>query len=155
MDITQIVMHVLSAVEIICALLLLGIILIQKPKSHGAGFAFGANMGETLFGGQAGNVLTRTTVILMVIFLLNTTLLAYLGTKRRSVVDTLESKAPPALPVAPKGPEMPQIPVSGAGGETVPVMPSLPPAQGQAPDIAPAPLPEKVPSSGVPVSPAP
>ena len=44
----------------------------------GLGISFGGAGAEAVFGGQMGNVLTRTTVILAVVFLANTTLLAIL-----------------------------------------------------------------------------
>ena len=69
----------LVMIEVITCLLLIGAILIQRSKSHGAGLAFGAGMGETIFGSQAGNVLTRITVILAIIFFLNTVALAFIS----------------------------------------------------------------------------
>ena len=74
----DILIRLLIALEIIVCLMLIGIILIQKSKGRGLGLSFGGGAAETVFGGQMGNVLTRTTVILAVIFLLNTTLLAVL-----------------------------------------------------------------------------
>jgi protein translocase SecG subunit len=44
------------------------------------GMAFGAGVGESLFGAQVGNVLTRITIILGIVFLVNTTLLGLLNT---------------------------------------------------------------------------
>jgi preprotein translocase subunit SecG len=93
--------YVLTLIEILSCVLLVGIILLQKPRGQGSGLAFGAGMGESLFGSQVGNVLTRTTVILGVVFLVNTALLAVLGSRgsaERSVVDRLP---PPAAPVQP------------------------------------------------------
>ena len=74
---------VLTIIEVLCSAMLLGVILIQKTKSQGVGLAFGAGMGESLFGAQMGNVLTKTTVILAILFLVNTTLLAIVGVKVR------------------------------------------------------------------------
>ena len=47
----------LVVVEIVSAVLLIGVILIQKTKSQGMGLAFGSGMGESLFGAQIGNVI--------------------------------------------------------------------------------------------------
>jgi preprotein translocase subunit SecG len=68
----DIVKAILVAVEVIISLLLVAIILIQKTKSEGLGLAFGSGMGETLFGSRAGIVLTKLTVILCIVFLVNT-----------------------------------------------------------------------------------
>ena len=58
-------------IEVVTALLLVGIILLQKSKGEGLGLAFGAGAGESLFGARAGNVLTRATVILGIVFMAN------------------------------------------------------------------------------------
>jgi preprotein translocase subunit SecG len=96
---------ILMIVEVVSCFLLLGVILIQKTKGQGMGLAFGSAMGETLFGARAGNVLTRATVILGIVFLVNTTLLAMLGSRRtavsRSVTDAVEPG--PAPMTAPAG----------------------------------------------------
>ena len=74
-----VIVFLLTTVNVVSAIMLLGVILIQKSKSQGAGLAFGGTMGESMFGAQMGNVLTKTTVILAIVFLLNTTLLALIG----------------------------------------------------------------------------
>lgn len=69
-------------IEALVSLLLIGIILLQKSKSEGLGMAFGAGMGESLFGARAGNVLTKATIVLGVIFLANTLFLGVLFAKK-------------------------------------------------------------------------
>ncbi len=87
-------------IEIVSALLLIGIILLQKTKDEGLGLAFGAGVGETLFGSRAGNVLTKITVTLAGVFLLNTLAIGYIAAGRvgtGSVVDRIPvQKAVPA-----------------------------------------------------------
>ncbi len=73
----NILIYILLVLEVICCFLLLTVILVQRSKSQGAGMAFGAGMGETMFGSQVGNILTRSTVILGISFLVITTLLAW------------------------------------------------------------------------------
>ncbi len=65
-------------VEVLCCLLLIGFILLQKSKSEGLGLAFGAGAGESLFGARAGNVLSKATVFLGILFMANTLLLGVL-----------------------------------------------------------------------------
>ncbi|MCX6997687.1 MAG: preprotein translocase subunit SecG [Kiritimatiellaeota bacterium] len=65
-------------VEVLCSLLLVVVILLQKSKSQGLGMAFGAGMGESLFGSRAGNVLSKITIILGIVFLVNTLFLGIL-----------------------------------------------------------------------------
>ncbi|MFC1497574.1 preprotein translocase subunit SecG [Verrucomicrobiota bacterium] len=115
----------LLMVEVITCLLLIGVVLLQKSKSQGAGLALGAGMGESLFGAQAGNVLTKATVILAVIFLLNTTILALLGSsggkKTGSVMDGAVTTPPPSSqPVQQPG----QVP-PGSGGVVQPILPDV------------------------------
>jgi preprotein translocase subunit SecG len=69
---------ILFSIEAIVAILLTGIILMQKAKGGGLGVAFGAGVSENLFGSRTGNVLTKGTVILAIIFMANTVALAIL-----------------------------------------------------------------------------
>jgi preprotein translocase subunit SecG len=114
-------------IEIVSALLLIGIILLQKTKDEGLGLAFGAGVGETLFGSRTGNVLTKITVTLAGIFLLNTLAIGYIASGRvgtGSVVDRLpvqqsvpaQSMPAQAAPAAPAPVDMP-----AASGDVIPV----------------------------------
>jgi preprotein translocase subunit SecG len=78
----------LFVVVVICALLLIGIILIQQSKSGGGLAVLGGGATESVFGTAAGNVVTRTTVILAAIFIGCTFLLAIL-IAHRAEPDTL------------------------------------------------------------------
>ena len=69
----------LFGIATLCALLLIGIILIQQSKSGGGLGAISGGMTESVFGAAAGNVITKTTVILASIFLACTMLLAFLS----------------------------------------------------------------------------
>ena len=94
-----------TAIEIFVNLLLIGIILIQKSKSEGLGLAFGAGMGETLFGSRAGNVLTRGTIVLTVVFMVNTLVIGilYAGREEKSLIQR-QSGPPAPAPTAPARP---------------------------------------------------
>ncbi len=73
---------IMISVEVIISVLLVGIILIQKAKGGGLGLAFGGGGGnDSLFGSRAGNVLTKGTVILAILFMLNTVGLAILSAR--------------------------------------------------------------------------
>ena len=97
--------YILMVVEAVCCLMLIGVILVQRTKSQGLGMAMGGQMGEALFGARMGNVLTRVTVVLGIVFLVNTTLLAYLGatSHRNSVTDGAVPAAAPASVMPPPG----------------------------------------------------
>mgnify|MGYP001815631394 FL=1 len=59
----------LLVVLVLCSLLLIGLVLLQKSKSEGLGLAFGAGAGESLFGARAGNVLSKATVVIGCVFM--------------------------------------------------------------------------------------
>lgn len=98
---SSILTYILVLVEAIVCFLLISIILVQRTKSQGVGMAFGAGMGETLFGSHIGNVLTKTTIILGIVFLVNTTLLAVLGSRGSAGINTVTSKNVPIAAPAP------------------------------------------------------
>ncbi|MBN2301002.1 MAG: preprotein translocase subunit SecG [Lentisphaerae bacterium] len=101
----------LITIEIICSLLLIGVILIQRTKGQGMGTVFGGGMGEAIFGAQVGNVLTKATVVLTVIFVLNTTILALIGALRSGSVTDGAVNAP--IPMQPSPNVPPLSPDSG------------------------------------------
>ena len=110
----------LIAIEVICSLLLVVVILLQKAKGEGLGMAFGAEMGESLFGARASNVLVKTTIWLGVIFIVNTIILAMMYSNaprwsfiRRSAPAPVQKVAPASLP-APAQPVAPAVPPSGS-----------------------------------------
>lgn len=71
----NLIIGLLLVVEVLTSFLLIGIILLQKSKSEGLGMAFGAGAGESLFGARAGNVLSKATVVLGIVFIVTTLLL--------------------------------------------------------------------------------
>lgn len=106
----EIIRYILIVVEVLSCILLIGVILLQQSKSQGMGVAFGGGMSETLFGSRAGNILTKLTVILALIFLANTTLLGIMYTSREeaSLVEQAAPTSAGRLPVTPSpgGPDL-------------------------------------------------
>lgn len=135
----------LIMVEVISGLLLIGAVLVQKTRSQGMGMAFGSGMGESLFGAGVGNVLTKATVVLAIVFLANTTLLALLqsGKADSSVTEGIAPASP--VPVAPA--TLPQQPPTTGTGPTETsqgtgiALPETTPAETAAPAVA-TPAPE-------------
>ena len=95
----DILIRLLMALEAVVCLMLIGVILIQRSKGRGMGISFGGGAAEAVFGAQMGNVLTRTTVILAAIFLINTTILAILKPRGASADVTERLPAPDPVPV--------------------------------------------------------
>lgn len=88
---------VLVIVQVISGLLLIGVILLQKSKDEGLGIAFGGGVGEALFGSRTGNVLTKITIVLALVFLLNSLLLGVVGSTQRGrsvVLDETPAEQP-------------------------------------------------------------
>ena len=91
----------LIVVEVLCCLLITGLVLLQKSKSEGLGMAFGAGAGESLFGARAGNVLSKATVIIGIVFMANTMGMGILfAQKDKLVMDPANDAAPVVQPVA-------------------------------------------------------
>ena len=56
-----IVINILLAIHVLVALLIILLVLMQRPKSEGLGAAFGGGMTDNLFGAQGTNVLQTIT----------------------------------------------------------------------------------------------
>lgn len=71
------------AVQILSALAMIGLILMQHGKGADMGAAFGSGASGSLFGASgSANFLSRSTAVLATVFLVSTLALAYLGNQR-------------------------------------------------------------------------
>ena len=76
-------MTVILVVQMLSALAMIGLILVQHGKGADMGAAFGSGGSGSLFGATGGaNFLSRTTSVLAAVFFVCTLLLAYLGNHR-------------------------------------------------------------------------
>jgi preprotein translocase subunit SecG len=149
---------VLTAVQVLCCLAIIGLVLIQRGKGADAGAGFGAGASGTVFGARgASTALSRATAIFAAIFMLNSLMLAYLGQKvsTEQPKAILEDTAPAQRTTPGTGdntpvPTSPPAPASGApatsGATAVPAPVPAPgatssQATGQGPPAA-APAPE-------------
>ncbi len=110
----NIFLSILLAVQMITAVAMIGLILVQHGKGADMGAAFGSGGSGSLFGASgSANFLSRTTAVLATLFFVCTLLLAYFGTARptASTGSVLEG-APLAAP-APAA-IVPALPASGA-----------------------------------------
>lgn len=78
----NILINVLLGLDLLVALLMIFVILMQRPKSEGLGAAFGGGVTENIFGAQTTNVLTRFTSWLAGIFFILTFVLSILYAQR-------------------------------------------------------------------------
>src|SRR5882762_11926890 len=74
----SILINLLLAVWLLVALLMVLVILMQRPKSEGLGAAFGGGVTENIFGAQTTNVLVKFTTWLAAIFFVLTFALSVL-----------------------------------------------------------------------------
>ena len=73
-----ILINLCLALFVFVALLMVLLILMQRPKSEGLGAAFGGGVTENIFGAQTTNVLTKMTAWLAGVFFLLTFTLSVL-----------------------------------------------------------------------------
>ncbi len=74
----SIFINILLVIHVFVSVLMLLVVLMQRPKSEGLGAAFGGGMTENIFGAQTTNVLTKFTVWLGCSFFVLTLTLAVL-----------------------------------------------------------------------------
>ena len=110
----NIVLTVILTIQMLSALAMIGLILVQHGKGADMGAAFGSGGSGSLFGASgSANFLSRTTAVLATVFFVSTLLLAYFGSARpaassASVLENAALVSPVPAVVAP------QVPVSGA-----------------------------------------
>jgi preprotein translocase subunit SecG len=126
----NILIIVLTTADVLIALMLIALVLVQQSKEGGFGSAFGS-MGESVFGAHAQSHLSKLTVIFASLFLLITLTLTVITGRskgpRSAVEDTvatdkpaqIEAPADAATPEAPATEELPSADVPG----TVTVVP--------------------------------
>lgn len=109
---------ILLTVQMLAALGMIGLILVQHGKGADMGAAFGSGASGSLFGASgSANFLSRSTAVMATIFFATTLALAYLGNARpTSVGSVLENAAvAPAAPAASaEQPAAPAAPAQGA-----------------------------------------
>lgn len=133
-------------VQVISALAIIGLVLLQHGKGADMGAAFGSGASGSLFGASgSSNFLSKSTAVAALIFFVATLALAYLGSRPATgtggVMDRLPVPAAPAappsdVPGAPAAAPVPGADVPGAPAQSAPA-PAAPaqggeqPAQGQ------------------------
>lgn len=141
----NILIYFLLILDVIVALILIGLVLIQRSKAGGGlGGLVGGAATEEVFGSGGTNVVVRATVICAVIFLGTTLSLTVLQGLRHSEISDIEKRLASGGPTAPA-----VIPASVATLATPPVAPAPPAGD------TPAPVPPPAPAAEAPAAPAP
>jgi preprotein translocase subunit SecG len=121
---------ILTIVQVASALVIIGLVLLQRGKGAEAGAGFGAGASGTVFGARgATTALSRTTAVFAAIFMINSLALAYLGTaSTREAQKTILDEAMPAKPAQTPGPQSATPPLAAPSSA-----PAAPPATTPAP----------------------
>jgi len=142
----SILINLLLAVWMIVALLMLLVILMQRPKSEGLGAAFGGAVTENIFGAQTTNVLVKFTAWLTGIFFLVTFFLSILYARKTSGDSALrrELLKQQTAPAASPSPISSPAPASGGGvTPTESKAPVMPPTQSESITPSPSATPQR------------
>ncbi|WP_273527978.1 preprotein translocase subunit SecG [Pseudomonas sp.] len=115
--------NVILTVQILTALGMIGLILIQHGKGADMGAAFGSGSSGSLFGASgSANFLSRTTAVLAAVFFVCTLALAYFGNARPASTGSVLETPAAVVPVAPDAGSAAAIPGNAAtGAAAVPV----------------------------------
>src|SRR2546423_2782627 len=109
----NVVLNILVGVQMLTALAMIGLILVQHGRGADVGAAFGSGDAGSLFGASgSANFLSRTTAILAVVFFLTPFVLACLVTHKPraggGVMDTVKERPQPAQQQVPASPPAPE-----------------------------------------------
>ena len=127
----NVVLTIVLAVQMLTALGMIGLILVQHGKGADMGAAFGSGGSGSLFGASgSANFLSRTTGVLAAVFFACTLLLAYFGNAQprtgSSVLEGAAITAPMPAVAASGAAQIPatSAPVSGGAAVAVPPAPA-------------------------------
>ena len=106
----NLLVNLLLTVQILAALGMIGLILVQHGKGADMGAAFGSGSSGSLFGASgSANFLSRTTAVLASVFFVATLALAYLSNSRPVTSGSVLEGAPVSAPAPAQS-----IPATGA-----------------------------------------
>jgi preprotein translocase subunit SecG len=130
---------VLTVIQVFSAFAIIGLVLLQRGKGAEAGAGFGAGASGTVFGARgASTALSRATAIFAAVFMINSLLLAYTGTKQsqaqpRSILDEAADSAPKSPAGAAKTPAPATVPAPVPAPTPAPAAPAPAAPEGTAP----------------------
>ncbi|WP_140626290.1 preprotein translocase subunit SecG [Methylibium rhizosphaerae] len=121
----QMLMTVMLVAQMLAALVMIGLVLIQHGKGADMGASFGSGASGSLFGATgSANFLSRSTAVCATVFFVCTLGLAYLGNQRGEATDGGSVLDRPVAPVpAASAPAIPGA-ASAAATDAAPVAPA-------------------------------
>jgi preprotein translocase subunit SecG len=126
--------NLIVVVQVLSALIIIGLVLLQHGKGADMGAAFGSGASGSLFGATgSSNFMSKSTGVAAGVFFASTLALAYFGTQRAT---------PVGVGVMERAAVQAPAPVTGAGAipATAPAAPHAPAAAASAAASAPAPV---------------
>ena len=137
----QIWITVLHALQLLTALGMIGLVLIQHGKGADMGASFGSGASGSLFGASgSANFLSRSTAACAAVFFACTLALAFSSNDRRSSTPLdAASVLDRAAPAASAPPAIPAIPTAGPAAASAAAVPGAPAAATGIPAPIPAP----------------
>lgn len=110
----QLMITLVLVLQIVSALVMIGLVLVQHGKGADMGASFGSGSSGSLFGATgSANFLSRSTAVAATVFFLTTLALAYFGGQRGGAVSETsildQAASAPATPAS-----VPAAPASGA-----------------------------------------
>lgn len=111
----NVLVTIILTVQMLSALTMIGLILVQHGKGADMGAAFGSGGSGSLFGASgSANFLSRTTAVLATVFFVCTLALAYFGNLRPASSGSVLEGAAAVAPVAVEAAAVPAAAASGA-----------------------------------------
>lgn len=108
------IVTIILIVQMLSALAMIGLILVQHGKGADMGAAFGGGASGSLFGATgSANFLSRTTAVLAAVFFVCTLALAYFGNARPASTGSVLEGVAVTTPAVPAG----QVPGAAASAE--------------------------------------
>ncbi|HEV3104358.1 MAG TPA: preprotein translocase subunit SecG [Trinickia sp.] len=109
-------------VQLLSALGVIGLVLLQHGKGADMGAAFGSGASGSLFGATgSANFLSRTTAVLAALFFVTTLTLTYIGSYKSRPSAGLLGSVPAAPAVVPSAASAPALaPVPASSGSSIP-----------------------------------
>lgn len=110
------VLTIILTVQMLSALAMVGLILVQHGKGADMGAAFGSGGSGSLFGASgSANFLSRTTAVLATVFFVCTLALAYFGNLRPTTSSSVLESAAATAPAVAEAASAPAVAASGVG----------------------------------------
>jgi preprotein translocase subunit SecG len=127
---------ILTFVQWAAAFAIIGLVLIQRGKGADAGAGFGAGASGTVFGARgASTAMSRATAIFAAVFMINSLMLTYTGTRTSQVQQKtiLDEVAAGKKPAPLTGAPVPATPATAAPASAPAATPASTPAPAPAP----------------------